>query len=154
MTPTPTVIRTVTFAGTEGRFLSRIGWHPAIMGEGGTGGKSLLSLLSEPISPSSLLFLANFSLLRKRLRFFFSLLPTFSPYFSLLPTLLGPFLPPPYSVPPPSKTRCHGTEKNVRYSEDPVITNYLVNNKNIRYSGVTKLNNGIYTRQNSLQTCA
>ena len=29
--------------------------------------------------------------------------------------------------------------KNVRYSEDPVITNNLVNNKNIRYSGVTKL---------------
>ena len=29
--------------------------------------------------------------------------------------------------------------KNVRYSEDPIITNYLVNNKNIRYSGVTKL---------------
>ena len=27
----------------------------------------------------------------------------------------------------------------LRYSEDPVITNYLVNNKNIRYSGVTKL---------------
>ena len=24
----------------------------------------------------------------------------------------------------------------VRYSEDPVITNYLVNSKNIRYSGV------------------
>ena len=23
---------------------------------------------------------------------------------------------------------------------DPVITNYLINNKNIRYSGVTKLN--------------
>ena len=37
-------------------------------------------------------------------------------------------------------TKCHGTEKNVRYSEDPVITNYLVNNKNIPYSGVTKLN--------------
>ena len=34
----------------------------------------------------------------------------------------------------------HGTEQNVRYSEDPVITNYLVNNKNIRYSRVTKLN--------------
>ena len=55
-------------------------------------------------------------------------------------------------------TKCHGTEKNVRYSgvfvcrEDPVITNYLVNNKNIRYSGVTKLNNGIYITQNSLQT--
>ena len=48
----------------------------------------------------------------------------------------------------------HGTEKNVHYSEDPVITNYLVNNKNIRYSGVTKLNNRIDTTQNSLQTCA
>ena len=39
-------------------------------------------------------------------------------------------------------------------NEDPVITNYLVNNKNVRYSGVTKLNNGIYTTQNSLQTYA
>ena len=71
-------------------------------GGGGTGGKSPFSLLSEPISPSSLLFWANFSLLPKQLRFFFSLLPTFSPYFSLLPTLFGPFLPPPYSVPPSS----------------------------------------------------
>ena len=26
-------------------------------------------------------------------------------------------------------TKCQGTEKNVRYSEDPVITNYLVNSK-------------------------
>ena len=66
------------------------------------GGKSPFSLLSEPISPPSLLFLANFSLLPKRLRCFFSLLPTFPPYFSLLPTFSGPFLPPPYSVPPPS----------------------------------------------------
>ena len=33
-------------------------------------------------------------------------------------------------------------------------SNYLVKNKNIRYSGVTKLNNGIYTTLNSLQTCA
>ena len=40
------------------------------------------------------------------------------------------------------------------YSEDPVITNYLVNNKSIRYSGVTKLNNGINTTQNSLQARA
>ena len=40
----------------------------------------------------------------------------------------------------PAITKCHGTEKNVRYSEDPVITNYLVNSKKIRYSGVTKLN--------------
>ena len=69
---------------------------------GGQGGKSPFSLLSESISPSSLLFWANFSLLPKRLRFFFSLLPTFSPCFSL-PTFFGPFLPPPYSVPPPSK---------------------------------------------------
>ena len=37
------------------------------------------------------------------------------------------------------------------YSEDPAITNYLVNNKNIGYSGVTKLNNGLYTTQNSEQ---
>ena len=39
----------------------------------------------------------------------------------------------------PAITKCHGTEKNVRYSEDLVITNYLVNSKNIRYSVVTKL---------------
>ena len=71
-------------------------------GGGEQGGKSPLSLLSEPISPSSLLFWANFSLLPKRLRFFFSLLSTFSPYFSLLSTLFGPFLPPPYSIPLPS----------------------------------------------------
>ena len=53
----------------------------------------------------------------------------------------------------PAITNCHGTEINVRCSEDPVImvTNCLVNNKNIRYSGVTKLNNGIYTTQNSVQ---
>ena len=45
-------------------------------------------------------------------------------------------------------------QRGLRYSEDPVfvIANYLVSNKNIRYSGVTKLNNGIYTTQNSLQT--
>ena len=81
-------------------------WAPlGKMGGGGgkQGGKSPFSLLSEPISPSSLLLWANFSLLPKRLRFFFSLLPTFSPYFSLLPTFFGPFLPTPYSVPPPSK---------------------------------------------------
>ena len=68
----------------------------------GRGGKSPFSQLSEPISPSSLLFWANFSPLPKRLRFFFSLLSTFPPYFSLLPTFFGPFLPPPYSIPPPS----------------------------------------------------
>ena len=51
-------------------------------------------------------------------------------------------------------TKCHGTEKNVRYSEDPVIMNNLVHNENVRYSGVTKLNNGIYTTENSLQTSA
>ena len=37
-------------------------------------------------------------------------------------------------------TKCHGTEKIVRYSGVFAITNYLVNYKNIRYSGVTKLN--------------
>ena len=78
-----------------------------LRGGGGTGGKSPFPLLSEPISPSSLLFSANFSLLPKRLRFLFSLLPTFSPYFSLLPTFFRPFLPPPYSVPPPSKRPRH-----------------------------------------------
>ena len=72
--------------------------------EGGReqGGKSPFSLLSEPISLSSLLFWANFSLLPKRLRFFFSLLPTFSlispssqlflGHFSLLPILFLPLL--------------------------------------------------------------
>ena len=34
--------------------------------------------------------------------------------------------------------------RGLRYSEDPVTTNYLVNNKNVCYSGITKLNNGIY----------
>ena len=28
---------------------------------------------------------------------------------------------------------------SISYSEDPVITNYLVKNKNVRYNGVTKL---------------
>ena len=45
----------------------------------------------------------------------------------------------------PAIMKCHGAEKNVRYSEDPVITNYLVNNK---------LNKGLYTTQISLQTYA
>ena len=47
----------------------------------------------------------------------------------------------------PRYNECCGTEKNVRYSgvfvvakTRPVITNYLVNNKNNRYSRVTKLN--------------
>ena len=40
----------------------------------------------------------------------------------------------------PAITKCQGTEKDVRYSEDPVTTNYLVNNKNVRYSWVTILN--------------
>ena len=35
-------------------------------------------------------------------------------------------------------TKWHSTAKIVRYSEDPVITNYLVNSKNIRYSTVIK----------------
>ena len=90
--------------------------------EGGTGGKSPFSLLSEPISPSSLLFesISPFSLLSEPispslyflsqflpppLNGYFSFSPSsllFPPYFSLLPTLFGPFLPPPYSVPPPS----------------------------------------------------
>ena len=69
------------------------------------GSKSPFSLLSEPISPSSLLLISSsrsiqFNSLYSQL-FFFSLLPTFSPYFSLLPTCFGPFLPPPCSVPPP-----------------------------------------------------
>ena len=41
----------------------------------------------------------------------------------------------------PAITKCHGTQKIVRYRRRPrVITNYLVNSKNIRYSGVPKLN--------------
>ena len=35
----------------------------------------------------------------------------------------------------PAITKCHGTEKNVRYSRVFVIMNYLVNSKNICYSG-------------------
>jgi len=70
------------------------------------GSKSPFSLLSEPISPSPLLFISSsrsiqFNCPYSQL-FFFSLLPTFSPYFSLLPTFFGPFLPPPYPGPPPS----------------------------------------------------
>ena len=33
--------------------------------------------------------------------------------------------------------------RGLPYSGDPAIKNYLVNNKNIRYSGATKLNNEI-----------
>ena len=42
----------------------------------------------------------------------------------------------------PAIMKCHGTTKIVHYSGVfvPVITNYLVNSKNICYSGVTKLN--------------
>ena len=55
--------------------------------------------------------------------------------------------------------RYNGTGKNVRYSgvfviaKTPLYRISLVKNKNIHYSGVTKLNNGIYTTHNSLQTC-
>ena len=70
------------------------------------GTKSPFSLLSEPISPSSQLFISSSRSIQFNSPFshifFFSLLPTFPPYFSLLPTFFGPFLPPPYSVPPPS----------------------------------------------------
>jgi len=67
------------------------------------GSKSPFSLLSEPISPSSLLFEPICpSSLNVYLTFFY-LLPTRSPYFSLLSTFFGPFLSPPYSVrSPPS----------------------------------------------------
>ena len=34
----------------------------------------------------------------------------------------------------------YSLKRGLRYSEDPFITYYLVNNKNTRYSGVTKLN--------------
>ena len=71
------------------------------------GSKSPFSLLSEPISPSSLLFISSSTSIQFNSpysqHFLFSLLPTFSPYFSLLPTFFGSFLPPPYSVPPPSR---------------------------------------------------
>ena len=69
------------------------------------GSKSPFSLLSEPVSPSSLLFISSSRSIQSisySQLFFFSLLPTFYPYFSLLPTFFGPFLPPPYSVSPPS----------------------------------------------------
>ena len=41
----------------------------------------------------------------------------------------------------PAITKCYGTVKKfviagLRYSEDPVVTNYLLNSKDIRYSGV------------------
>ena len=85
------------------------------------GSKSPFSLLSEPISPSYLLFGANFSLLPKRLRFFFSLLPTFSPYFSLLPTFFGPFLPPPCSVPPPPVMGQQTSQAKKVYSKTAVL---------------------------------
>ena len=71
------------------------------------GSKYPFSLLSEPISLPSLLFIASIIQVHA---VHFSLLPTFlflpspispSPYFSLLPTFFEPFLPPPYSVPPP-----------------------------------------------------
>ena len=59
------------------------------------GSKSPFSLLSEPISRSSLLFISSsrsiqFNSPYSQL-FFFSLLPTFSTYFSLLPTFFGHF---------------------------------------------------------------
>ena len=56
-------------------------------------------------------------------------------------------------------TKCHSTEKNVHYSGVLLkrITNYLVNNKNICYSRVTKLNQAeqwdIDTMQDCLQIC-
>ena len=56
------------------------------------GSKSRFSLLSEPISPSSLNVYLTFSPS-------FLLFPPISPSSQLF---LGPFLPPPYSVPPPS----------------------------------------------------
>ena len=70
------------------------------------GSKSPLSLLSEPISPSSLLFISSSRSIQFNSPYsqlcFFSLLPTFSPYFSLLPTFFWAISPSSlaYSVPP------------------------------------------------------
>ena len=75
------------------------GQHSSLRRGEEQGSKSPFSLLSEPISPSSLLYLANFSLRNKRLTHFFSLHPTWSSFFPLLPTFFGLFFPPPYSVP-------------------------------------------------------
>ena len=104
--------------------LARMGkmWANCMRG-GREGGKSPFSLLSEPISPSSLLFWANFSLLPKRLRFFFSLLPSFPLYFSL-PTFFGPFISPPYSVPPPPPCMtCYVTN----FRANPCRQSYIMN---------------------------
>ena len=48
----------------------------------------------------------------------------------------------------------YSLQRGLRYSEDPAIMNYLLNNKNICYSGVTKLNqaeqwNIHYTKQST-----
>ena len=98
------------------------------------GSKCPFSLLSEPISPSSLLFISSsrsiqFNSPYSQL-FFFSLLPTFPPYFSLLPTFFGPFLPPPYSVPPPSRLPaipvfCNGTLWMLKKSVTTGVNNLL-----------------------------
>ena len=91
----------VTFFNTKYKGMARI----LQRGEE-QGSKSHFSLLSEPISPSSLLLISSSKSIQFNSPyselFFFSLLPTFPPYFSLLSTLFGPFLPPPYSVPTPS----------------------------------------------------
>ena len=58
-------------------------------------------------------------------------------------TLLHLFRPhtvePRYNEVPRYEKKC-SFQRGLRYSEDPVITNYLVNSKNIRYNRVTKLN--------------
>ena len=69
------------------------------------GSKSPFSLPSEPISPSSLLFISSSRSIQinspHSQLFFSSLLPTFSLHFSLLPTFFGPFLPPLFLPPLP-----------------------------------------------------
>ena len=64
------------------------------------GSKSPFSQLSEPISLSSLLF-EPISPSSLNVYLTFSPSSLFYPYFSLLLTIFGPFLPPPYSVPHP-----------------------------------------------------
>ena len=88
-------------------FLRLAGHHsskPLLRGEE-KGSKSPFFQLSEPVSPSSLLLISSsryiqFNSPYSQL-FFFSFLRNFPPYFSRLPTIFRPFLPPPYSVPPP-----------------------------------------------------
>ena len=50
-----------------------------------------------------------------------------------------PTVEPRYNEVPLYRKKC-SLYRGLRYSEDPVITKHLVNNKNIRYNGLTNLN--------------